>query len=85
MSYKSMARKPNNVPTVTVTISTTPHIYDYLERLVTLRVYVKNPAEAAEQLIKESLREDLRERRKQLLIEDRLSDRKQKRKRRVRL
>ena len=62
-----MARKPNSVRTVTVTISTTPQVYDYLERLVTLGVYGKNPAEAAEQLIKEGLREDLREKRKELL------------------
>jgi hypothetical protein len=50
-----------------ITISTTPQIRSYLEALVTLGVYGKNPAEAAEQLIKESLRDDLREKRRELI------------------
>ena len=62
-----MARKRNRIPTVTITISTTPQIRTYLDRLVTLGVYGKNSAEAAEQLIKESLRDDLREKRKELI------------------
>lgn len=46
-----MARGPNSLKTVTVTISTTPHIKEYLRKLVMTGLYGKNEAEAAERLV----------------------------------
>jgi hypothetical protein len=46
-----MARRPNNRPTKTITVSTTPGVVEYLLRLVATDLYGKNPAEAAERLI----------------------------------
>lgn len=53
-----MARKPNNLETVTMTISTTPPIMGRLKDLVSTGLYGKNPAEAAERLVARSI-EDL--------------------------
>jgi hypothetical protein len=46
-----MARKPNRIRTVQVTLSTTQSIEKYLEALVLTGLYGKNPAEAAERLL----------------------------------
>jgi hypothetical protein len=46
-----MARRPNNIKTVTVTISTTPPVEAYLLKLVSSGLYGKNPADAAERLV----------------------------------
>jgi hypothetical protein len=46
-----MARKPNPVKSVQITISTTPLVYGYLSALVDTGLYGKNAAEAAERLI----------------------------------
>jgi hypothetical protein len=46
-----MARGPNEIPTVQITISTTPPIKSYLERLVVTGLYGKNAADAAERLV----------------------------------
>ena len=46
-----MARKKNQVETVSVTISTTPPIVQYLEGLVLTGLYGKTTPEAAERLI----------------------------------
>jgi hypothetical protein len=46
-----MARKPNPVKTVQITVSTTPLAHGYLFALVNTGLYGKNPAEAAERLI----------------------------------
>jgi hypothetical protein len=56
-----MARKPNSVTTVTVTISTTEGILDYLEDLVSGGLFGKNPAEAAERLVARGLESLLRD------------------------
>ena len=56
-----MARKPNSVTTVTVTISTTEGILDYLEDLVSGGLFGKNPAEAAERLVATGLESLLRD------------------------
>jgi hypothetical protein len=46
-----MARKPNAVKSVQITVSTTPLVHGYLSALVATGLYGKNPAEAAERLI----------------------------------
>ena len=46
-----MARKPNPVKSVQITVSTTPLVHGYLSALVATGLYGKNPAEAAERLI----------------------------------
>jgi hypothetical protein len=46
-----MPRTPNKVRTVTITVSTTPPVYDHLAELVATGLFGKNPAEAAERLI----------------------------------
>src|SRR5438552_16456538 len=46
-----MARKPNSVKSVQITVSTTPPGQGYLSALVDTGFYRKNPAEAAERLI----------------------------------
>jgi hypothetical protein len=43
------------MPTVTITVSTTPQIQKYLSRLVTTGLFGKNAAEAAERLIARSV------------------------------
>jgi len=50
-----MARKPNTVPTVTITLSTTPQVQNYLAKLADSGLYGKNPAEAGERLIAREL------------------------------
>ena len=50
-----MARKRNSVSTVTITISTTEGIQQYLEDLVSGGLFGKNPAEAAERLVARGL------------------------------
>ena len=46
-----MPRLPNKVKTVTLTISTTPPVYEHLTALVSTGLFGKNPAEAAERLV----------------------------------
>ena len=46
-----MARKPNPVKSVQITVSTTPLVHGYLSALVDTGLYGKNAAEAAERLI----------------------------------
>ena len=46
-----MPRQPNSVKTITITVSTTPHVYEYLVSLVGTGLFGKNPADAAERLI----------------------------------
>jgi len=56
-----MPRTPNTVKTVTITVSTTPPVYSYLESLVATGLFGKNPAEAAERLIARGLERHLNE------------------------
>ena len=56
-----MARKPNTVTTVTITISTTEGIQQYLEDLVSGGLFGKNPAEAAERLVARGVENLLRD------------------------
>jgi hypothetical protein len=56
-----MPRTPNKVATVTITVSTTPPVYEYLERLVDSGLFGKNPAEAAERLIARGIEQHLGE------------------------
>jgi hypothetical protein len=46
-----MARAQNALPSVKITVSTTPTIRDYLSALVSTGLYGKNPADAAERLL----------------------------------
>ena len=46
-----MSRKPNDIKTVSLRLSTTEAVRKHLERLVSTGLYGKNPSEAAEQLI----------------------------------
>lgn len=46
-----MPRPRNQLKTVSITVSTTQTVVDYLEMLVESGLYGKNPAEAAERLI----------------------------------
>lgn len=55
-----MPRKKNQIETVSVTVSTTKPVIDYLETLVGTGLYGKNPAEAAERLISRSIEELIR-------------------------
>lgn len=50
-----MPRARNHVPTVTITISTTPQVQRYLVDLLSTGLYGKNVAEAAERLIAQSV------------------------------
>ena len=50
-----MPRSPNHLPTVTITVSTTPQIQNYLVRLVSTGLFGKHAAEAAERLIARSV------------------------------
>lgn len=56
-----MPRLPNTVKTVTITVSTTPPVHNYLETLVATGLFGKNPAEAAERLIARGIEEHLAE------------------------
>jgi hypothetical protein len=56
-----MARKPNSVSTVTITISTTEGIQQHLEDLVAGGLFGKNPAEAAERLVARGIENLLRD------------------------
>ena len=62
-----MPRPKNQLETVSITLSTTRPVVDYLERLVESGLYGKNPAEAAERLvalgIEDLIRRDLLTRR----------------------
>jgi hypothetical protein len=50
-----MAKSPNTIGTVKITISTTRPVQGYLEKLVLTGFYGKNPAEAAERLLTRTL------------------------------
>lgn len=50
-----MPRSANHLPTVTITISTTPQVHQHLVRLLSTGLYGKNVAEAAERLIAQSV------------------------------
>jgi hypothetical protein len=50
-----MPKPKNMVETKPLTLSTTPPVIDSLERLVMTGFYGKNPAEAAERLLAETL------------------------------
>jgi len=50
-----MPRSPNPLPTVTITVSTTPQVHRHLARLLSTGLYGKNVAEAAERLIAQSV------------------------------
>jgi len=50
-----MARKRNQVATVSITISTTPAVAAYLDDLVQTGLYGKTPSEAAERLVSRGL------------------------------
>jgi hypothetical protein len=56
-----MAKLSNLLPTVQVTISTTPQVGVYLDQLLTTGFYGKNRAEAAERLIVSTLKQLLKE------------------------
>jgi len=56
-----MSKRPNNMETVQITVSTTRPIQVYLERLVLSGFYGKNPAEAAERLISSALKDLVRD------------------------
>ncbi len=56
-----MARRPNNVETKVVTLSTTPHVKAYLAALVSTGLYGKNPADAAERLLARGIESLIRE------------------------
>lgn len=61
-----MRQKSAN-PSVKITITTSPKVKEYLERLVELGLYGNSVSEVGEQLICEQLREDLRKQRTALL------------------
>ena len=50
-----MPRKPNDLKTVPIQISTTPPVERYLKELVSTGFYGKNNAEAAERLVAASI------------------------------
>ena len=52
-----MPRLPNKVQTVTITVSTTQTVRQYLEALAATGLYGKNPAEAAERLISDEIKD----------------------------
>ena len=56
-----MPRKPNNLRTIQLTISTTQHVENYLKALVSSGLYGKNPTEAAERLVSSSIERLIRE------------------------
>ncbi len=55
-----MPRKKNQLDTVSLSVSTTRPVVEYLETLVESGLYGKNPTEAAERLIAWSLEELIR-------------------------
>ncbi len=57
-----MSRRPNSVKTAKITLSTTPQVVAYLERLVTTGLYGKNSADAAERLVARGIETLLRDR-----------------------
>lgn len=57
-----MPRNKNEIKSVQITITTTPHVESYLKELIKVGVYGKNVAEAAERLLTEKLRELIAER-----------------------
>jgi len=61
MAFLSMARKPNILPTVQLTIATNPIIREYLQRLVPGGLYGKSETEAAERLIAKAIEQLVRE------------------------
>lgn len=52
-----MARQPNELPTQELRVSTTPQVITLLRSLVATGFYGKNPAEAAERILAEKLRQ----------------------------
>jgi hypothetical protein len=56
-----MSRPANRLPTVQITVSTTPQVQQYLVELVRGGLYGKNIAEAAERLIAQSVERLTRE------------------------
>jgi len=56
-----MTKSRNSVETVIKRISTTPMVEEYLYSLVRTGLYGKNPAEAAERLIAESIKSLIQE------------------------
>ena len=56
-----MPRKPNDLPTEELRLSTTPQVVGYLKRLLRTGLYGKNPADAAERLLTRALEENLKE------------------------
>ncbi len=56
-----MSRKPNDLPTEELRLSTTPQVVGYLKRLLRTGLYGKNPADAAERLLTRALEEKLKE------------------------
>jgi len=57
----TMPRRPNQLPTVQIPISTTPQVRDYLERLVPSGFYGKNSTEAAERVLARALEQMVKE------------------------
>jgi hypothetical protein len=56
-----MPRSPNQVPTVNITLSTTPQVHEYLRKLAGTGLYGKNAAEAADRLITRAIEQLIRE------------------------
>jgi hypothetical protein len=56
-----MARKPNRLLTVTITLSTTHGVESYLKELVAGGLFGKNTAEAAERLVARGIEALLRD------------------------
>lgn len=50
-----MAKPANALPSVKITLTTTPQVRSYLEQLVRGGLYGKNTAEAAERLLTQAL------------------------------
>jgi hypothetical protein len=61
MAFLFMARKPNILRTVQLTIATNPVIREYLQRLVPRGLYGKSESEAAERLIAKAIEQLVRE------------------------
>jgi hypothetical protein len=56
-----MSHPPNQLKTVPLRISTTPHVVEYLKELVATGLYGRHHTEAAERLIAQGLERLLRE------------------------
>ena len=56
-----MPKSRNDLNSVTITITTTPQVRRALQRLVKTGFYGKNPAEAAERLLAQTLEQHVRE------------------------